>query len=873
MKQITPSFLKYLAAILLAFAVNAGLNSLSAAVIFADGESAPIVLAGDVTETTEMAVSEMVGFMERMTGVRPEVIKGLPDPLPQAAIWVGYQPILDQLFPGLEFNFEHPEEVLLAANGQHVVITGRDRVSPGAEPRRMSGGRTYLPQMEYGTANAVYTFLQDSLGVRWFWPGEHGDSVIETDRIEVEPFEYRYHPQIRQRDTVVRTTMIGGRRGIGYDWARFQRLQLDSLETAGGHGFTGWHRRFFEENPELLALQPDGTRGTYPSPGNVKVCSGNPDVWAQWLEDVDAQIQSNPDQTVFNASQNDGASSGICVDPRSQAWDHPDGERYIFNWEGLSQESVATTDRDVTFANTLAAMLREKYPDEDYYVQIHAYGPSRPAPLGVVPADNVIISSVANFHQRRNRGGEAFQGHWDQYGDWAKVAPNLVWRPNVGNDIGLQTGLPAANLKQTVEDFRYIAENNCIGIFIDTLREHWGTQAPYYYLLAHLAWNPWIDADALMVDYYQRAFGPAAAELEAYWNLLEETRDRAIDSDRDYPDYYNEAFFAKAWGLLDRAGEKVEDAAEEFQARLDFMRSGLEYVELVVDTRNWMIRYENSGLADEEARAAVLANWDRVDEWRKNQTPWAANYDNVFRNHRRTGGLHPESPQPVRRVMTAERAAAMADSELVPAEADGWELVFVDTFEREELGAAWAPAVGDWRIEDNHLVGAGVLFSTNGYPGDHPPGFLRIEFDATADTEIMGVSGEVEEGEMVVSDMSAFIHARPDDGDGWQAFRNGYFFQFGGRHNTINRILRDGLSFAADQNPELLIVPGQTHHLVAENDQGTLRFWIDGQLIFEEREPNSMMGQGRDRVGLYFFTWVRVNEVRVYTKRLQDDME
>lgn len=719
----------------------------------------------------------------------------------------------------------------------------------------------------------IHTFLQDVLGVRYFWPGEHGESVIETDRIEIEPFEYRYHPQIRQRDTVLLSTRIGARMGIGYEWARFQRLQLDSLNTDGGHGFTGWHRRFFEDHPEYFALQPDGTRGTYPSAHNIKICSANPDVWAQWIADVAGQIERDPNRIVFNAAQNDGASSGICVDPACQAWDHPDGQLYIFNWEGLSQENVATSDRDVTFANTLAGMLREKYPDEDFFVQIHAYGPSRPAPLGVVPADNVIISSVANFHQRRNRGDEAFQGHWDQYGDWAKVAPNLVWRPNVGNDIGLQTGLPAANLGQAVEDFRYVAENNCIGIFIDSIREHWGTQAPYYYLLAHLAWNPWVDVDALMADYYQRAFGPAAGELEAYWEYLEQTRDRAIDSNQPYWHYYNDEFFATAWGFLDRAAAKLEGAPEGYRARLDFVRSGLDYVELVLDTRRWMIRFEESGLLDEEARAAVLANWDTVDEWRRNQSPWAANYNNVFRNMRRMNGLHPDVPLPVRRVMTAEQLAAMADSDLIPAEEAGWELVFIDTFERDELGSAWTPAVGDWVIEDNKLAGAGVLFSTSGFPGDHPPGFLRIEFDATAETQAVGVGGEDDETEMVISDMSAFIHARPDDGDGWQAFRNGYFFQFGGRHNTLNRILRNGRDFIVDRNPEVLIVPGQTHHLVAENDQGTLRFWIDGQLIFQENEPNSLMGPGIDRVGLYFFTRSRVDEVRVYTKRLGDDME
>ena len=61
------------------------------------------------------------------------------------------------------------------------MIAGRDRRHP--EHRtidvRVWGGRpprTVDLQVEYGTVKAVYTFLQERLGVRWLWPGELGDA-------------------------------------------------------------------------------------------------------------------------------------------------------------------------------------------------------------------------------------------------------------------------------------------------------------------------------------------------------------------------------------------------------------------------------------------------------------------------------------------------------------------------------------------------------------------------------------------------------------------------------------------------------------------------------------------------------------------------
>ena len=76
-------------------------------------------------------------------------------------MWIGYQPALDELFPDLDFDFKHPEEILIAASGTHVVIAGRDRWDPEHLTVEGIDERIVGRQQEYGTVNAVYTFLQD----------------------------------------------------------------------------------------------------------------------------------------------------------------------------------------------------------------------------------------------------------------------------------------------------------------------------------------------------------------------------------------------------------------------------------------------------------------------------------------------------------------------------------------------------------------------------------------------------------------------------------------------------------------------------------------------------------------------------------------
>ncbi|MFC1454324.1 DUF4838 domain-containing protein [Verrucomicrobiota bacterium] len=607
---------------------------------------APIIVFKDAPPYTRRAADELAEYIEKISGAKPEVIEGLPDPVPECAIWVGYQPVLKKLFSKVDFDFKYPEEILIAATTNNLVIAGRDRWDPKHLVVKGRKRSTEGKQQEYGTINAVYTFLQKYLDVRWLWPGELGEDIIKHKTIALAPFEYRYHPQIRSRGGLFGySRLLGGGYGRSFDWTRFQRLQLDSFGVAGGHGFGNWWERFHKDHPEYFALQPDGTRSGFPSPRNAKLCHSNPDVAKQWLVDVKAQLTNDPNQTVFNASPNDGWTSGHCICDKCRAWDHPDGEMRRFHWSGLAQEYVALSDRDVTFANHCAKLLKERYPDKDYYVLMLSYGHSRPVPVKAVPADNVIISSVANFFGRTDlvdRGSTRGTKHREQFEGWGKIAPHIIWRPNTGSPGGWQQGQPDVSITQTIEDFKFIASNKCIGIYIDSVWEHWATVGPQYYVMAQLTWNPDQDGQAILDDYYHRGFGKAAGDIKAYWALLEKTREEYVSGDRTYPEVYNQAFFDKAYKLLDRASKAVAKAPEKYGKRVEFVRAGLDWTKLIVEVRDLMVRVKKSQGKDAEADKKVRANWQEMEQICK-EHPYAINWGPVRPITPRMKGLHPDS--------------------------------------------------------------------------------------------------------------------------------------------------------------------------------------------------------------------------------------
>jgi hypothetical protein len=620
-----------------------------------DSPPLPIIVSADAPPRTRNAAEVMAGYIEKISGKKPLVMLGASSPAPDSAIWVGVQPEVKALFPKVDFDFKHPEEIVFAANEKHVVIAGRDRWDPKhMEAKGRLSTKTGM-QQEYGTANAVYTFIRDQLGVRWLWPGE--DDVLKQASISVASMEQHYHPQIRARAGLFTKLELGDHKeGPDMEWARVQRLQLDSMEIDGGHGFGHWWEKYSKTNPEFFALQPDGTRSPHPTPNNTKLCESNPQVWQQWLTEVEEQLRVDPTQRVFNVSENDGYDFGHCVCQDCLAKDHPDGEKFTFRWRGKQEERPALTDRQVVFANTLGRMLKKRFPDKELYVQLLAYGYSRPAPIAAMPDENVIIANVGNFAMRGKKERET---PMKQHAEWAAKAKHIMWRPNLGNPAGLSWGMPDVPITQLAEDFRFAAETQCLGLYFDMFWYHWSTQGPLYYALAHLAWDPKADVAALMDDYYQRCYGLAAADAKAYWQLLERTRmEFVVEKPSPFrafelPQKYTAELFAQAQAHLDSAAAKLISADEKFRRRLHFTRCGFEFAKLAVDTRAAMQQFEACKGKDEAAKARVLANWDRTVVMQKEFPPYAINWNATFhtpgatpggKRDKRGEGLHPKSP-------------------------------------------------------------------------------------------------------------------------------------------------------------------------------------------------------------------------------------
>lgn len=181
---------------------------------------------------------------------------------------------------------------------------------------------------------------------------------------------------------------------------------------------------------------------------------------------------------------------------------------------------------------------------------------------------------------------------------------------------------------------------------------------------------------------------------------------------------------------------------------------------------------------------------------------------------------------------------------------DARELVFSDDFNREQLGSNWRRGAGEngsgkWKIRNGMVHGSAIrndpLWLTKPLPEK-----VRIEFDAKATTP---------EGDLKVEIF----------GDG-NKHESGYILIFGGWDNRLDVIARlDEHGQDRKERPSKKVQAGKTYRMAVERTDGSVRWYVDGQLFMTYDDPNPL--RGPDHRYFAFNDWeapVVFDNVKVY---------
>lgn len=457
-------------------------------------------------------------------------------------------------------------------------ITGEAFGNPMTNLYKHHDARTGLWAMDgRGSINAVYAFLRD-LGCRWYFPGELGTELPSLDSIALPDVDRTVHPDFGMR--CIRQSYQEFFRA-GEDEIKWQlRLGLNTgHELAGlgpfGHGINPVHSRpeAKAEHPEYFAIWG----GERMDRASGKPCLSSPELLAANVRYLRHMFDTY-DMAMLNVSPADGYTA-LCECERCAGKATPerglDGRLSDYVW---------------TYVNEVAKELYKSHPDKLLSGLAYTTYLQPPESIDQLSPNLAVMICRwrSNFHDRTTRKKYlALRAGWQEKltsGQFFVWDYYLHCRRN-GNWLGIPVYFP----QLIQEDLRSL-KGISFGEYTSARRNWPAWNLPWHalaanhlniYVTAQLYWDADQDLEALLADYFQRFYGPAAEEMRAFVayaeaNWMNAAQDLAI-MDR-YLELITAAQAAAGEGIYgDRVGLLVTymEPLAERRAQLAIGREGV----------------------------------------------------------------------------------------------------------------------------------------------------------------------------------------------------------------------------------------------------------------------------------------------------------
>ncbi len=529
-----------------------------------------IVVDPAATIAEKHAAAELARFLKQVTGAEFAIETGTAAG-PGPTIIVGPGAATGALAPDLKLDQLSPDGIVIEARGRHLILAG-DR------PR--------------GTLYAVYTFLEDTVGCRW-WSSK-ASFVPRKPSLRVPPPHVRYVPPLEYRETFWWDA-------FDPDWAvrnksNANRARLD--EKRGGHitykGFVHTFnslvppKTYFKQHPEWFS-EIDGKR----LGGNgerVQLCLTN-----QALKDFVTQrvlewLKESPNANIVSVSQNDWGGRCQCAQCKA-----------------LEEAEGSPAGPMLLFVNYVAERVGKRYPD--VAISTLAYHYTRKPPLHVKPLPNVIVrlcSIECNFLRPLGTDPSNIKFRQDIEG-WNRICKRLyIWdyTTNFAHYI-----MPHPNLRVLAPNIRFFVAHGVKGVFEQGAYQSPGAEFAELraWVLAKLLWDPSRDPQALIDEFVTGYYGAAAPYIRQYIRILHDTAEKSgaplrISASPNAP-FFTLDFLAAAEGLF-RQAEAAAAGDPDVLNRVQVARLPVRYL--------WAVRW-----------------YDFQGEARRRRLPWPGPADYV----------------------------------------------------------------------------------------------------------------------------------------------------------------------------------------------------------------------------------------------------
>lgn len=521
-----------------------------------------LVLPASPTSQEQKAAEDLALWLGEITGAKFEIV---PDSHPPRAT---------------EISIGQTNRLARAKLPSAAADLGNEGYALAVEGKRLFllGGK------KRGPIHAVYAFLEEDLGCRWY--DRFSSRLPRRRTLRVWPVPRHFVPRLMIRDPFYFDAFDG-------TWSLRNRTNAPSAavpEEWGGHvDYDGLFvhtfntlvppDQYFQEHPEYFMMN-NGQRTPQ------QLCLSHPEVVRIATENLLRILREHPHTEIVEVSPNDGGGHCTC----------PECAR-------IDAENGSPAGSLITFVNRIAEAVERERPE--VMVSTLAYLDTVDAPTKVRPRHNVAVRLCNDLHSWRypftcfatdtqpesQRYREALVG-------WSRICENIhIWDYFV-NFSHYLAPMPNMDILQPSVDF-YLA-HHVTGIMMQASYQGFGGEfAPLRaWVMAKLLWDPSRKVEDLVDDFIFGYYEEAAPEVRAYWDLLYAAKAQhrealakppgGIRYPMDLP-FLSREFLQQATAIFQRAERRCR--REEIRRRVQLAKLPILYVKLMQGPAAWGPEY------------------------------------------------------------------------------------------------------------------------------------------------------------------------------------------------------------------------------------------------------------------------------------------
>ncbi len=351
---------------------------------------------------------------------------------------------------------------------------------------------------EFGTMYGTAEFLERFAGVRWLFPGPLGLHIPRHEQIAVPMEKIASRPVFISRELSWAYPFEERANPDYLGWRRFHRMRgtiafhhnLDKLFPPA---------KYRESHPQFYPII--GGRRVTPEDDKTKwnPLLNAPGITEEAVKSICEYFAAHPSATSYSLGMNDIAEFDDARATRKNSVGNPDYSDYYYTWMNNVIAGV-TAQYPGKWFGTLAYMSVTDPPNFDLN--------PRAVPFICVDRMNWYDAQRAEIDRERTR-------------NWGRAASTLGWYDYVYGDNRYL--VPRIYNHLMAETIRFAAAHGVRAYYAEIYNSKFHREGPKAYLLMKLLWNPDLDEDALLDEWYRCAVGEKAApELKKYFDFWED---------------------------------------------------------------------------------------------------------------------------------------------------------------------------------------------------------------------------------------------------------------------------------------------------------------------------------------------------------------